>query len=118
MTNTTRFSSAADYHDWVTMVAQNAMTVSESPSPTTVADHLIVDVATLTPSDTTLTLAAEPYVDDPTTQTRVYPKDVIAMQSADDLPAQAGSYRDVAVHLLAQDLAAAFHNQDHADTDP
>lgn len=104
MPTTTHFESETEYRGWVAMIAQNAVTMGDEESPTTVADQMIVDVSNVSSTDPTLTFSAEPYVDDPATQTRVYPKDVLAVHSPDELPRQCETYRDAAVHLLARDL--------------
>jgi hypothetical protein len=101
----TEFGEYSSYGQFVEMLAANNVERDGSPAEH-VAEVAIIDTENLE-GTTTLRFSLEPYADDPATETRVWPKDIIkaAEWSPEDInPDGKLSLRDLAVYILATDI--------------
>lgn len=110
MTGTDRFESAWEYRKFVEMLALNGAKMDATPERIAKVAISAIDNAG---GEVALLHSAEPFVDDPVRQTRVFPKDVIMMHPSSDWSdsRRAESLRDLAVELLASEIESAMRLQ-------
>lgn len=94
-----------EYADFVRMVARNAL--EREASPQFVAERMIVDTANVG-DEKALLHSAEPFVDEPRVQTRLWPKDVLTGAEHDLIASQPDDLRDLAVDVFTHDLYDAM----------
>ena len=120
----TMFESNQEYDEWVEMLARNNIE-RDGSSPMHVAKVAIADVQAVG-DEITVLQSLEPYADDPSSQTRAYPKDILqgaSWHSGVDNPGPQGvdSVRDLAVKILARDLddkMVELHEEDEMESNP
>lgn len=102
MTNTVTppFQTHSAYLEYVEMVAENAL--EQEVSPRTAAESVVVDMERID-GEMAINISAEPYVDNPQMQERLWPKDVVhgAMR---EMPEHVDDLRTLAVEVLKRDL--------------
>lgn len=94
-----------EYEDYVEMLARNGKRMGECPE--TVAQVATIAVTNMGTSKT-FRFAAEPYVDDPVEQTRLWPKDVLLNSQRALDASKPDELRDLAVAVLADDIRDAM----------
>lgn len=90
-----------DYQEFVETVAKNALRLGESPR--VAAESVIISTENVGDKKA-INHSAEPFVDDPASQTRIWPKDVIGGRDHELLSGQPDDLRGLAVALLKSDL--------------
>lgn len=97
--------SPDEYHAYVTMLAENGLQMGESPR--FVARASIIYPERVEDEQTVL-FSAEPFVDDPSTQTRLWPKDVLLGTENDWSSVHCNNLRSLAVEVLVKDLYTQY----------
>jgi len=100
------FESQDEYREWVQMLARNNL-ARDGSKPLFVAKRAVVSVAYVG-DETTLRLSLEPYADDPSTQTRAWPKDILQIKSLDASSKGGTDLQSRTVGLLAEDIQQAM----------
>lgn len=93
------------YKAFVRMVAENTLRMEESPR--TAAQHVVIATETVG-DEMAIRFSAAPFVDDPKTDVRLFPKDVIKGTSRDLKAHHPEDLREMAVELIKQDIYQAM----------
>jgi len=97
----------SEYRDFVRMVARNNLD-RDGSGPRSVAESAIVDTENVG-DEKTLLFSLEPYADDPRTQTKLWPGDVLTGAGRAPYHAsQPDDLRELAVEVLTADLYSAM----------
>lgn len=97
--------SEAYYQAFVSMLARNGLDMGESPR--TIAETAVVAPAPVG-DEVTVCFSAEPFVDQPSAQTRLWPKDVITGTDRDWHSMSGETLREIAVEIVKADVYGAM----------
>lgn len=94
----------AYYHTFVQMVARNGLDMGESPR--TIAETTVIAPVKVG-DEMTVRFNAAPFVDQPSAQTRLWPKDVITGTDRDWHATSGDTLREIAVEIVTADVYEA-----------